>query len=48
MIPSPITRDRANYWDPIHYRVPVADQLMRDLADAEHGKTNDDDVLLAP
>ncbi|MGI3777129.1 MAG: hypothetical protein ACRYGC_07515 [Janthinobacterium lividum] len=48
MIPSPITRDRANYWDPIHYRVPVADQLMRDLADAEHGRTNDDDVLLAP
>ena len=48
MIPSPITRDRAHYWDPIHYRVPVADQLMRDLARAQHGEATDDDALLFP
>ncbi len=48
MIPSPITRDRAHYWDPIHYRVPVADQLMRDLVSAAHGEATDDDALLLP
>ncbi|MBV8916265.1 MAG: hypothetical protein JOZ05_24915, partial [Acetobacteraceae bacterium] len=24
MIPSAITRDKDNYWDPVHYRVPIA------------------------
>ena len=48
MIPSPITRDRTHYWDPIHYRVPVADQLMRDLARAAHSEPTEDDALLLP
>lgn len=30
--PSAITEDRANYWDPLHYRVPVAARLARALA----------------
>lgn len=34
MIPSPITTTAASYWDPVHYRVPVADRLMTDLASA--------------
>ena len=38
LLPSPITRLRDNYWDPIHYRVPVADRLMRDLARAAEGE----------
>jgi len=46
MIPSPITRDRAHYWDPIHYRVPVADTLMADLARAEHGEATENDAIL--
>ena len=46
MIPSPITRDRAHYWDPIHYRVPVADTLMADLARAQHGEATEDDAIL--
>lgn len=32
MVPSPITRDRANYWDPLHYRVGIAERLSRGLA----------------
>ena len=27
LIPSDITRDRGNYWDPLHYRVAVARQI---------------------
>lgn len=46
MIPSDITRDRDNYWDPLHYRLPIATRLMRDLA-AGHA-TPDDAVLLGP
>ncbi len=46
MIPSGITRDRDNYWDPLHYRLPIAKRLMRDLA-AGHA-TPDDAVLAAP
>jgi hypothetical protein len=36
MIPSPITRDDDNYWDPRHYRV------ARDLAAAAHGDPSAD------
>jgi len=49
MIGSPITRDETHYWDPLHYRVPVADRLMADLADAARGLPSGvgDYVLLA-
>ncbi len=46
MILSAITRARANYWDPIHYRVPVADQIMAELAQAARGEASADDLLL--
>lgn len=29
--PSPLTRQDANYWDPLHYRIPVAQRLARDM-----------------
>ncbi len=29
---SPITTDRANYWDPLHYRVAIAARLAQSLA----------------
>jgi hypothetical protein len=48
LIPSPITRDRDNYWDPLHYRVPIADRIMRDLAAASQGRPSEDDRLLVP
>ena len=38
LLPSPITTVRDNYWDPIHYRVAVADRLMHDLARAAAGE----------
>lgn len=48
-LPSPITRDRASYWDPVHYRIPIADRIMADLASALRGVgTEDDRVLVTP
>jgi hypothetical protein len=41
MRPSPITDHDDNYWDPLHYRVGVADRIARDLAAAERGKTGE-------
>ncbi len=46
MIPSEVTRNRDNYWDPLHYRLPIAHRLMHDLA-AGHA-TPDDIVLVGP
>jgi hypothetical protein len=31
-IPSQITREVSNYWDPLHYRLSIAHRLARDLA----------------
>ena len=44
--PSAITTERSNYWDPVHYRVPVADRLMAELAAAAQGKTTTDGAVL--
>ena len=44
MIPSAITSDRNNYWDPLHYRVPIAARLAQDLATGGAG----DGVRLLP
>ena len=38
-IPNAITRDHGAFWDPIHYRVAVADRIMAGMADALDGKT---------
>jgi hypothetical protein len=50
MIPSPITLNDANYWDPKHYRHPIADRLARDLALAAEGiaAPEGDDRILTP
>ncbi len=47
MRPSPITENDDNYWDALHYRVSVADQLARDLAAADRGETSPDYRILA-
>ena len=47
MIPSPITLDDSNYWDPHHYRVGIADRIVTDLAQALRGQTSDDYRVLA-
>jgi hypothetical protein len=47
-IDSPITRSRDNYWDPLHYRVTVADRLMQDIAAAESGHATENDRILVP
>lgn len=33
-IPSRLTRDESNYWDALHFRLPVARRVARDLAAA--------------
>ena len=38
MRPSAITENDSNYWDPLHYRVGVADTLARDVAAAANGE----------
>jgi len=46
MRPSPITLDTANYWDPHHYRAPIAEQLVRDLAAGVGGASSPNYVRL--
>jgi hypothetical protein len=49
MIPSSITREDTNYWDPQHYRIGIADRLVRDLAEAAAGReTADLRLIIAP
>lgn len=37
-IPGPLADDRANFWDPIHYRQAVAHMVMDDLTAAAAGR----------
>lgn len=46
MIPSPITSDDDNYWDPLHYRVGIANRIGIDIALALKGVTNADFGML--
>ncbi len=46
LFPSAITSDQTNYWDPVHYRVPIADRIMTDLAAATAGQETPDDRIL--
>ncbi len=50
MIPSPITDNDDNYWDAVHYRVGIADRLVRDIARAASGlpSADGDYRLLSP
>jgi hypothetical protein len=41
-IPSPITRNEANYWDRLHYRVQIAARLVGEIAAAAAGKESED------
>lgn len=48
---SPVTRDDANYWDALHYRLSVAARIVAGLKDADSGRTGDPDgfyKVLAP
>ena len=33
-IASPITTNDSNYWDGLHYRLPIAQRIARELIDA--------------
>jgi hypothetical protein len=33
-LPSPVTSEDSNYWDPLHYRVGIADRIMTALREA--------------
>ena len=49
LVPSAITSDRSNYWDPLHFRTGVADRIVAGLARAEAGEdVPDGQVLLRP
>ena len=40
--PSALTRDDTRYWDPLHYRLPVASGIVRTLEAASRGETSKD------
>ena len=42
-ISSPLTRDDSNYWDGLHYRLPIAARLAAEIAEAAlNGKPSSD------
>jgi len=41
-IPSPVTTEDSNYWDPLHYRIGIADKTVTALAEATRGRESDD------
>jgi len=43
-IASDLTRTDTNYWDSLHYRMPVADRLAQELAAAALGKSESEDA----
>lgn len=51
-IPSSVTRDDSNYWDALHYRLPIADRIVAGLKRAVEARRDDPDgfyrVLAAP
>ncbi len=47
-IPSPITRDLANFWDPVHYRVPIAERIVADLVAVLAGQDTADARTIVP
>ena len=42
-IPSPVTTDDANYWDALHYRLPVAARIVGSLEAAQASGRDDPD-----
>jgi hypothetical protein len=49
-LPSPVTTEDSNYWDPLHYRVGIADRIVTALAAARSGREDPDGFyrVLAP
>jgi hypothetical protein len=49
-LPSPVTTEDSNYWDPLHYRVGIADRIVAALAAARSGREAPDGFyrVLAP
>jgi hypothetical protein len=47
-IPSPITRNDTNYWDRLHYRVPIATRIAEGLVAAVAGKESEDGSYILP
>jgi hypothetical protein len=48
-IASPITSEDANYWDPLHYRLPIAKRVAEALERAAAGKSDSGDFrVIAP
>jgi hypothetical protein len=49
-VPSTVTTEDSNYWDPLHYRVGIADRIVVALADAYGAREATDGFyrLLAP
>jgi hypothetical protein len=51
-IPSVVTREDTNYWDALHYRLPIAARIVADLRRAVEERRDDPDgvyrVLAAP
>ncbi len=37
-IPSPVTTEDANYWDPLHYRLPIARRIIDGIVAAKDGR----------
>jgi hypothetical protein len=37
-IPSPVTTEDANYWDPLHYRLPIARRIIEGMVAAREGR----------
>jgi len=40
-IPSPLTRNDENYWDALHYRLPIAHAMINSLVAAKSGQASD-------
>jgi hypothetical protein len=44
-IDSPITREDSNYWDPLHYRLPIASKIIAGMKEARDTGIDDPDGL---
>lgn len=42
-ISSPLTKNDENYWDALHYRLPIADAMIGSIVAARSGQTSDPD-----
>ena len=41
-IPSPVTAEDSNYWDPLHYRLPIARRIIDGMQAARDGRNSPD------